>query len=124
MDATERAAFAELAQSISTALAKFADEMGGAPTPIGREPWAKRELRQSLIIHQILEEGGTVTPARWQEIAAEQGYTGRAVSGFFRSNGQGMLQMVSNRVKVTKNGRERLARNQPRVNEVLAGRGV
>jgi hypothetical protein len=80
-------------------------------------PWSERVLRQCLIIHQILSEGGKVSKDRWYEIAAQYGYTGRAISSFFRSGG--LLEMRRDMVVVGKRGKERLAQNQARVDAAL-----
>jgi hypothetical protein len=71
-------------------------------------------LRQSLIIDDIVREGGAqgVDRDRWYEIAAKYGYSGRGLAGFFREGSAGLLEMRKNgRVYATKHGRERLAQN-------------
>lgn len=125
----QRKAIAQLASDIGAALEKFSRTFyppgctpDGSWTRADQSlPWSERILRQSLIIKEILDRGGRVPRTLWLEIAAKYGYSGHGVSGFFRSGTDGLLELRNDVVRVTKRGRERLAQNQDRVNEVLGG---
>ena len=128
MNDQERIAIAAFAQDLSDALGRLAKALGGAGDGRTAEGaalygpahaklhWNERVLRQSLIIQDILDGGGSVPRTQWYDIAAKYGYIGRGTAGFFRSDGTGLLTMRNNRVTVTKHGKERLAQNQERVN--------
>lgn len=126
----ERVALRAFAADMSTAFAKLAAAFGGPVTgqvvtpplfpPASMQmPWQERVLRQSLILHEIKERGGSVPQTTWYEIANRYGYFGRGLAGFFRSNAQGLLELRGNKVFITKRGKERLAQNQERVATAL-----
>jgi hypothetical protein len=123
MDTEAQAAFARFVREMSESLSRLAATLEGGESPGGSHygpahlklPWAERVLRQSLIVQDILSEGGNVTKERWYEIAAKYGYSGRGLAGFFRGGNQGLLEMRKERVYVTKHGKERLAQNLSRV---------
>ncbi len=133
MNETESRALAVCLLEVSSSLAKLAQALGAsphlvvdAPPPLYGPatvdlPWRERTLRQALILDDIQAAGGNVEQSLWQDIAAKYGYTGRGTAGFFRSNGQGMLELRKNgRVYLTKRGRERLAANKQRVAQARA----
>lgn len=129
MQHDERAAIAAFALEMSSAYARLAEALGGggrmATTTTAapmygpatmKLPWSERVLRQCLILDEICAAGGHVAQTTWYEIAGKYGYSGRGLAGFFRGNGQGLLDLRKNgQVHVTKHGRERLAANRDRV---------
>jgi hypothetical protein len=128
-----QAALAAFAAELSASFAKLATALGGGSSRTGstssdgveqttqQTPWSTRLLRQSQIIKEIIDAGGSVPQQTWYEIAARHGYTGRGLAGFFRSNGGGLLDMRKDKVYVTKRGRERLAQNKGRVQAAMDG---
>ena len=134
MNDPERLALALFATEMSAAYSRLASALGGTesrsltrsapPSEYGPAtqalPWTERLLRQSLIIQEIINAGGSVPQQTWYEIAAKYGYKGRGLAGFFRSNGGGLLDLKNDKVRVTKNGRDRLAQNRERVDLALA----
>jgi hypothetical protein len=138
MTENDRVAFAAFASELSASLARLASALSGgegravtgstsssAFGPASQNtPWNERLVRQSLIIKEIVDAGGSVPQSSWYQIAAKYGYTGRGVAGFFRSNSQGLLEMRKDRsgqdkVYVTKRGKERLAQNKSAVQTAL-----
>jgi hypothetical protein len=125
METETKRAISQTLREMSDAIAQLAalidmDGQEGYSPAHARLPWSERVLRQSLIIQDIVNEGGSVTRDRWVEIAGRYGYAGRGLAGFFRggSGSQGLLEMKkTGRVVVTKHGRERLAQNLGRVTE-------
>lgn len=128
MDRDSKIALAKALREISDSLARLSTALEGSPdagSQYGpahtRLPWSERVLRQSLIIQDIVAVGGVVTKDEWYEIAARYGYAGRGLAGFFRGGSQGLLEMrKSNKVAVTKHGRDRLAQNLGRVEAARA----
>lgn len=130
-------ALAAFAREMSNAYSRLADSLGdsgrmAAPVtdslygPATMQlPWNERVLRQSLILHEIQEAGGSVEQPTWISIAGKYGYTGRGVAGFFRAGSAGLLELrKNNRVYITKRGRERLNANKERVAAALTAQGT
>lgn len=131
MTEQERTALAAFAAKMSSAFAELSVAMGGDAHPVAGVPplfgpattemaWNERVLRQSLILHEIVRRGGHVPQSVWYEIAARYGYTGRGLAGFFRREGQGLLDLRNKQVYITKRGKDRLKENQERVDAALA----
>lgn len=128
MNQNERRMIAQTAREISDSLIRLATSLEGEDASAygpstSSLPWAERTLRQSLIIKELLEEGGAagVSKERWYAIAAKYGYSGRGLAGFFRDGSAGLLDMRKNgNVVVTKKGKERLAQNLGRVETELS----
>lgn len=131
MTEQERTALAVFASKMSSAFAELSVALGGdahsvteVPPPFGpattEMAWNERVLRQSLILHEIVQRGGHVPQTSWYEIAARYGYTGRGLAGFFRKGGQGLLDLRNKQVYITKRGKDRLKENQERVDAALA----
>jgi hypothetical protein len=121
MEPEIRDALAKALVDIAKTLNTLADEIqkDTATSDYGRAStrlsWNDRLLRQSLIIQDIVSEGGKVTKDRWYEIAAKYGYQGRGLAGFFREGKAGLLEMRGDMVYVTAHGKKRLSENAKRV---------
>lgn len=102
-------ALGTLLRDIGEALIRYSEtrETPSEPTP-GLLSWKERVGRQRLILQEFVDRGGTVDKSEWLEIAGRHGYTGRAVSGFFRSGDSGLLSMQGNKVSITEKGLARL----------------
>lgn len=96
-----------------------ADNRVGADSAMGAAhmglSWKERLLRQSLILDEIMAEGGSVSKDEWYGIAKKYGYSGRGLAGFFRSDGTGLLDMKGEKVTITRSGKARLKENRDRV---------